>query len=250
MVWDGKQTLPDQLKRVSPVADEFKHDRHSFLGVAEPKLAAEFGIEAAPYPGRPTPLEPQLADAGPTWAKIAARHALAEADLGKLASAWHTDLDLGPVFRSIAVSTLEHTEAWFVHKADRSTRGEKHMVAANLNYRFSPDDSDPVLPVFRPGERLRHYFDQDPALIRPEFFPAAALGDVRYHEQREPGIGPALPPSEENCRSSSARPALTARDFRIHAWLTQRMAALHYERHGLWPRLRRFLFGDRNRIWS
>jgi nucleoside-diphosphate-sugar epimerase len=67
-----------------------------------PKLAADFGIEAAPYPGRPTPLEPQLAGAGPTWARIAAKHALAEADLGKLASAWHTDLDLG---REIEVVT-------------------------------------------------------------------------------------------------------------------------------------------------
>jgi hypothetical protein len=36
-----------------------------------------------------------LADAGATWARIAGKHALAEADLGKLASAWHTDLDLG-----------------------------------------------------------------------------------------------------------------------------------------------------------
>ena len=60
-----------------------------------PKLAADFGIKAAPYPGRPTPLEAQLADAGPTWARIAAKHGLAEADLGKLASAWHTDMDLG-----------------------------------------------------------------------------------------------------------------------------------------------------------
>jgi nucleoside-diphosphate-sugar epimerase len=67
-----------------------------------PRLAADFGIEAAPYPGRPTPLEPQLADAGPIWAEIAANHALAEADLGKLASAWHTDLDLG---REIEVVT-------------------------------------------------------------------------------------------------------------------------------------------------
>jgi nucleoside-diphosphate-sugar epimerase len=67
-----------------------------------PKLAANFGIDAAPYPGRPTPLEPQLADAGPTWAKIAAKHSLAEADLGKLASAWHTDMDLG---REIEVVT-------------------------------------------------------------------------------------------------------------------------------------------------
>ena len=34
-----------------------------------------------------------VADAGPAWAKIAAKRALAEADLGKLASAWHTDLE-------------------------------------------------------------------------------------------------------------------------------------------------------------
>jgi len=67
-----------------------------------PKLAADFGIEAAPYPDRRMPLEPQLADAGPTWAKMAAKHGLAEADLGKLASAWHTDMDLG---REIEVVT-------------------------------------------------------------------------------------------------------------------------------------------------
>jgi nucleoside-diphosphate-sugar epimerase len=60
-----------------------------------PRLAADFGIEAAPYPGRPTPLEPQLAEAGPTWAEIATKYNLAESDLGKLASAWHTDMDLG-----------------------------------------------------------------------------------------------------------------------------------------------------------
>jgi nucleoside-diphosphate-sugar epimerase len=60
-----------------------------------PKLAADFGIEAAPYPGRATPLEPQLAGEGLTWAGIAAKHGLAEPDITKLASAWHTDMDLG-----------------------------------------------------------------------------------------------------------------------------------------------------------
>jgi nucleoside-diphosphate-sugar epimerase len=67
-----------------------------------PKLAADFGIEAAEYPGHPTPLEPRLAGAGPVWAEIAAKHGLAESDLGKLASAWHTDMDLG---REIEVVT-------------------------------------------------------------------------------------------------------------------------------------------------
>jgi RNA polymerase sigma factor (sigma-70 family) len=67
-----------------------------------PKLAADFGIEAVPYPGRKAPLEPQLANAGPIWVDIAAKYALAEADLSKLASAWHTDMDLG---REIEVVT-------------------------------------------------------------------------------------------------------------------------------------------------
>jgi nucleoside-diphosphate-sugar epimerase len=60
-----------------------------------PKLAADFGIESAPYPGHATPLEPQLAGEGPTWAKIAAKSQLVEPDITRLASAWHTDLDLG-----------------------------------------------------------------------------------------------------------------------------------------------------------
>jgi len=67
-----------------------------------PKLAASFGIEATPYPGHATPLAPQLQDAGPIWAKIAAKYSLVEADISKLESAWHTDLDLG---RAIEVVT-------------------------------------------------------------------------------------------------------------------------------------------------
>ncbi len=40
-------------------------------------------------------MEQQLADAAPLWAEIASKHDLAELDLNRLASAWHTDADLG-----------------------------------------------------------------------------------------------------------------------------------------------------------
>ncbi len=70
-----------------------------------PRLAADFGIEPAPYPGRPTPLEPQLADAAPAWSRIAEKNGLAEPDIGKLASAWHTDLDLGREFEVVTDMT-------------------------------------------------------------------------------------------------------------------------------------------------
>ncbi len=60
-----------------------------------PRLAGWFGLEPAPFPGEGTPLERQLADAGPIWTDIARTHCLAEPDLGRLASPWHTDADLG-----------------------------------------------------------------------------------------------------------------------------------------------------------
>lgn len=59
------------------------------------RLAEYFGIEAAPFDGRTNPLEARMQDAGPLWSDIAARHHLRETDIGKLASWWHTDADLG-----------------------------------------------------------------------------------------------------------------------------------------------------------
>jgi nucleoside-diphosphate-sugar epimerase len=59
------------------------------------RIAAWFGIEAVPFDGTHRPLEPRMAQDGPAWAEIAARYGLAEPDLTKLASAWHTDADLG-----------------------------------------------------------------------------------------------------------------------------------------------------------
>jgi nucleoside-diphosphate-sugar epimerase len=59
------------------------------------QLAAYFQIDAAEYPGRPTPLEVQMAgDAGP-WAALAKSRGLVEPDITRLVSAWHTDADLG-----------------------------------------------------------------------------------------------------------------------------------------------------------
>ncbi|HEY3597951.1 MAG TPA: SDR family oxidoreductase, partial [Paraburkholderia sp.] len=60
-----------------------------------PRLAEYFGIEAAPFDGVVRPLENRMQDAGPQWSAIAARFDLKETDLGKLASWWHTDADLG-----------------------------------------------------------------------------------------------------------------------------------------------------------
>jgi nucleoside-diphosphate-sugar epimerase len=59
------------------------------------QLADWFGVEAKGFDGRIHPLEAQIASDGELWATIAAKHGLKEPDLDRLASAWHTDLDLG-----------------------------------------------------------------------------------------------------------------------------------------------------------
>lgn len=59
------------------------------------RIADWFGIEAAPFDGTVIPLEEQMQDDAEIWTKIAARENLAEPDLNRLASPWHTDADLG-----------------------------------------------------------------------------------------------------------------------------------------------------------
>ncbi|GAA4488142.1 SDR family oxidoreductase [Gluconacetobacter asukensis] len=60
-----------------------------------PRLAAWFGLEAAPYPGQAGSLEAMLSGDEDLWAEISRRHGLKETQIGRLASAWHTDADLG-----------------------------------------------------------------------------------------------------------------------------------------------------------
>jgi nucleoside-diphosphate-sugar epimerase len=59
------------------------------------RIAAWFGLEAAPFDGTILPLETQMVDDAPVWADIARRHGLREAQFGRLVSPWHTDADLG-----------------------------------------------------------------------------------------------------------------------------------------------------------
>ena len=66
------------------------------------RLANWFGIEAAGFDGTIRPLENEMAGDEALWREMAQRHGLVEPDLKKLASAWHTDLDLG---RPIEVMT-------------------------------------------------------------------------------------------------------------------------------------------------
>ena len=59
------------------------------------RIAEWFGVEPAPFDGSILPLEEQMKEDAPIWRHIAQREGLAEPDLGRLASPWHTDADLG-----------------------------------------------------------------------------------------------------------------------------------------------------------
>jgi nucleoside-diphosphate-sugar epimerase len=59
------------------------------------RIAERFGLEPAPFTGEVRPLEPQMAKDHEIWREIAVRYGLAEPDLDRIASPWHTDADLG-----------------------------------------------------------------------------------------------------------------------------------------------------------
>ena len=67
-----------------------------------PRIAKRFGVAWEGFTGEVTPLEIQMADDAPIWKRICEKHGLAEPDLARVASPWHTDLDLS---RPIEVMT-------------------------------------------------------------------------------------------------------------------------------------------------
>jgi nucleoside-diphosphate-sugar epimerase len=60
-----------------------------------PQLAAYFCVEPAGPPQPTAPLAPRMAGSAAIWADIAAKNGLAEPNIDKLVSWWHTDGDLG-----------------------------------------------------------------------------------------------------------------------------------------------------------
>jgi nucleoside-diphosphate-sugar epimerase len=68
-------------------------------------VAADLGLEPAPYPGEPTPLVEQMGGMEEAWEGIVAKHDLVSTPLGKLATWWHTDADLGRPIETFADMT-------------------------------------------------------------------------------------------------------------------------------------------------
>lgn len=60
-----------------------------------PRIADALGVKPAEFDGVVRPLEEQMADATDVWPGIVSAHGLAEPELERVASWWHTDGDLG-----------------------------------------------------------------------------------------------------------------------------------------------------------
>lgn len=67
-----------------------------------PRLATWFGVEWKGFGEETVPLEGQMANDAPVWRTMAEKFGLVEPDLWRVASPWHTDLDLS---RPIEVMT-------------------------------------------------------------------------------------------------------------------------------------------------
>ncbi|AZA83609.1 NAD-dependent dehydratase [Chryseobacterium lactis] len=95
------------------------------------RLANWFGIEAEGFNGTVRPLEKELENDQQIWQNIARKYNLKESNLNHLASAWHTDLDLGRPLevmcdmsksRKLGFTAYSNTEDSFIEVFERLRR--------------------------------------------------------------------------------------------------------------------------------
>ena len=131
---------------------------------------------------------------------------------------------------------------------------------ANINNkipRYSNEGSNPV-PVNRLTEYFRNPLGEPFEGLKPPVGQASRLSTgetpvplglpVKAPNTGRPVHSPSgSPPSFWDSYSGpmparlGQRQPLTEEDIRIHAWINERLALLHYERYGLWPRANRLL---------
>jgi nucleoside-diphosphate-sugar epimerase len=84
-------------------------------------IADHFGIDVAPYEGKQQSLQELMADAGPVWRDLAARHGLVEPDIGRLATWWHSDADFGRKIECISDMTRSRKAGFLEYQSSVDT---------------------------------------------------------------------------------------------------------------------------------
>jgi nucleoside-diphosphate-sugar epimerase len=132
---------PEQYNGVTDITDARLLGRHALWSATEPaarneafntvngevfrwrqmwqQVAAALGVEAADYPGHPTPLADRMGHADGVWEQLVKRHDLVPYRASELASWWHTDADLGRTVETFA-SMSKSRERGFLDYQDTS----------------------------------------------------------------------------------------------------------------------------------
>ncbi len=82
-----------------------------------PRIADWFGVQCIGFEKEPAPLEAQMQDCRPIWKAIAARLGLVEAELDRVASPWHTDLDLGRPIEVVTDMALSRERGFLAYQS-------------------------------------------------------------------------------------------------------------------------------------
>lgn len=105
--WDGLTDVTDADLLAEQIVWAATHDagRDQAFNIANgdvfrwrtlwPRIADHFGVPWEGFEAEPRPLEVAMAGMEDAWRDLAEKHGLAEPDLGRVASWWHTDGDLG-----------------------------------------------------------------------------------------------------------------------------------------------------------
>jgi nucleoside-diphosphate-sugar epimerase len=94
-----------------------------------PRIAGWFGVAWEGFQGAPVPLEAQMAGDAQIWKQMAATHGLAEPDLWRVASPWHTDLDMGRPIEVMTDMALSRKRGFHVYQ---NTEEAFHDLFATL----------------------------------------------------------------------------------------------------------------------
>lgn len=84
-------------------------------------IADHFGIEVAPYDGKQQSLQTLMADAAPVWRGMAEKYGLAEPDISRLATWWHTDADFGRKVECISDMTRSRKAGFLDYQSSTDT---------------------------------------------------------------------------------------------------------------------------------
>jgi hypothetical protein len=113
------------------------------------------------------------------------------------------------------------------------------MVTINQGVRNQFEGPSSMSAVCRLAMHVCYEFDLQTVLAREKSMRKSGHEEIYF------------PMTTRSKESVAIRQPPSAEDIRLHAWLDYRLAVLRYQRHGLWPKLRRFLLRIRlTRLWK